>query len=298
MKLYHTNHTKELDEQTFWLFFYVVGNGEWISAGLPIPTVLIPLRHSYYIGYRIEGFFGTPRNRKFLADVKLRFIATLVREGATKVQDMGGLIDMSNKNNIHFYDAVYNLRDDIAPQLVSLPTQADENRDRVYSFLSAFGANTEDLLFDAIRYAIYDFVKANGKKCLTYEYVEQIARIKYEIIGSKKGWSTAKAKAKAIYRWVMENYNPGNGKNNWNYKRKMTDKEYEMTRRERAILNAKKIKESKRKMILNTLTGILKDEYLKPDGTWNVYKLSKDLKMSPKTIRKHIKELREEGIIK
>lgn len=78
----------------------------------------------------------------------------------------------------------------------------------------------------------------------------------------------------------------------------MTDEEYEMTRRERAILNAKKIKESKRKMILNTLTGILKDEYLKPDGTWNVYKLSKDLKMSPKTIRKHIKELREEGIIK
>jgi len=289
MKLYHT---KEL-EQAFWLFFYVVGNGEWLSAGLPTPTVLIPLQHSYYIGYKIEGFFGTPRNQKFLADVKLRFIATLAREGATKVQDIGGPIDMSNKDNIHFFDAVYNLRDDIAPKLVSLPTQVDENRDRVYSFLSAFGANTEDLLFDAIRYAIYDFVKANGKKCLTYEYVEEIARIKYEIIGSKKGWSTAKAKAKAIYKWVMEKYRPGG-----NYQRKMTNKEYEMTRRERAISNAKKIKETKRKIIINALTGILKDEYTKSDGTWNVYKLSKDLKMSPKTIRKHIKELREEGIIK
>jgi len=172
------------------------------------------------------------------------------------VQDMGGLIDMSNKNNIHFYDAVYNLRDDIAPNLISLPTQADENRDKVYSFLSAFGADTEDLLFDAIRHAIYDFVKANSKSALTYEYVEQIARIKYEIIGSKKGWSTAKAKAKAIYRWVMENYNPGNGRNNWNYKRKMTDEEYEMTRRERAISNAQKIKEQKRKAILSMVTKI------------------------------------------
>jgi DNA-binding transcriptional ArsR family regulator len=95
----------------------------------------------------------------------------------------------------------------------------------------------------------------------------------------------------------MENYNPGSGKNNWNYKRKMTDEEYEMTRAERARANAKKIKETKRKIILDAITGMFKHKYIKDDGTWNIYRLSKDLKMSHNTIRKHLKELKEEGMI-
>ena len=70
-----------------------------------------------------------------------------------------------------------------------------------------------------------------------------------------------------------------------------------MTRRERALTNAKSIKEKKRRQILNAVTGIMKDEYIKPDGTWNKYKLAKDLGISNKTIIKHINELIQEGII-
>ena len=70
-----------------------------------------------------------------------------------------------------------------------------------------------------------------------------------------------------------------------------------MTRKERALTNAKSIKEKKRRQILNTVTGIMRDEYIKDDGTWNVYKLTKDLGMSDNTIRKHINELIKEGII-
>ena len=70
-----------------------------------------------------------------------------------------------------------------------------------------------------------------------------------------------------------------------------------MTRRERALTNAKSIKEKKRRQILNAVTGIMKNEYIKEDGTWNKYKLSKDLGMSFHTINKHLKALIQEGII-
>jgi DNA-binding HxlR family transcriptional regulator len=33
------------------------------------------------------------------------------------------------------------------------------------------------------------------------------------------------------------------------------------------------------------------------DGTWNIYKLTKDLGMSKNTIKRHLKELIQEGII-
>ena len=70
-----------------------------------------------------------------------------------------------------------------------------------------------------------------------------------------------------------------------------------MTRRERALTNAQSIKEKKRRQILNGVTGIMKDEYIKDDGTWNIYKLTKDLGMSKNTIKRHLKSLIQEGII-
>ena len=70
-----------------------------------------------------------------------------------------------------------------------------------------------------------------------------------------------------------------------------------MTRKERALTNAKSIKEKKRRQILNAITGIMRDEYIKDDGTWNVYKLTKDLGMSKNTIKRHLKELIQERII-
>jgi hypothetical protein len=282
-----------------WLLFRVIGNAEWLTAGLPIPTLLIPLRNYYYIGYAIEGFFGTARNRKFLQDIIARIMATLMHEGAQKVEYVEHKPYIPDSDIAHFYpERIYNLRDDLSPSLISVRDfEDDKERDKVYALFSAFGANTEDLLFDAIRFAVYDFVRANGKSALTYEYVEEIARIKYEIIGSKKGWSTAKAKAKAIYRWVMENYNPGSGKNNWNYKRKMSEEELAMTRAERARANARKREEESRKKVLNAVTGLVADELKKKNGKWSYAKIARFTGLDPDTVRKHMKKLIEEGVI-
>ena len=71
-----------------------------------------------------------------------------------------------------------------------------------------------------------------------------------------------------------------------------------MTRSERAKKNAELKKQRARAILLGFIqNNLLADEYKKADGTWNVTKLSKATKLDPKTIRKHLKELQEEGLI-
>ena len=292
MKLYH----KYVDPQAFWLYLEIYGNGtEWIDIELPIPSLYVKTRFGAYIGWMIEGFFATERNLAFLRDVFERIRRTFALHGA-QVRILPYKPNIVHLTNATLTDNVYNLRDDIAPRLVSI-SDAEKKSEQVLATFSAFGESTEDALFDAIRFATYDFVRANGKGALTPEYVEEIARIKYEVIGSSKGWSTAKAKARNIYKWVKENFKEKAGVNNWNYQRKLSDEELEMTRRERALTNAEKIKERKRKAILSALTGMFANEYKKDDGSWNIYKLAKELGMSRNTIKKHLKELKEEGLL-
>ena len=294
-ELYHIR--RYFDPQAFWLYIEIHGDGtEWIDIGLPIPSLYVKTRFGAYIGWMIEGFFATERNLTFLRDVFERMRRTFALHGAA-IRILPYKPRITYLTNAILTDNVYNLRDDIAPLLESIPSK-EKKEEKVLSTLTAFGENTEDALFDAIRFAVYDFVRANSKSALTPQYVEEIARIKYEIIGSSKGWSTAKAKARNIYRWVKDNFREKAGVNNWNYQRKTkNEEELLMTRRERALTNAQKIKEEKRKIILSIVKGMFAEDYKKKDGTWNISKLARDLKMDPKTIRKHIRELKEEGLL-
>ena len=290
-----------VDLDAFWLYIELHGNGtEWLEIGLPIPSLYVKTRFGAYVGWMIEGFFATERNLAFLRDVFERIRRTFALHGA-QVRILPYKPNIAHLTNATLTDNVYNLRDDIAPHLESIPSKETET-EKVLATLTAFGQNTEDALFDAIRFAVYDFVRANSKSALTPQYVEEIARIKYEIIGSSKGWSTAKAKAKNIYRWVKENFREKAGVNNWNYTPKFKgnpekEKELLMTRRERALENAKKIKEEKRRIILSIVKGMFAEDYRKKDGTWNISKLARELKMDPKTVRKHLRELKEEGLL-
>ena len=66
-----------------------------------------------------------------------------------------------------------------------------------------------------------------------------------------------------------------------------------MTRTARAKKNAQIKKQKSRKKLLNLIQGMFADEYKKSDGSWNIYKLAKDTKMSRNTIKKHLKEIKE-----
>ena len=301
MKELYQIQRQYVDLDAFWLYIELHGNGtEWLEIGLPIPSLYVKTRFGAYVGWMIEGFFATERNLAFLRDVFERIRRTFALHGA-QVRILPYKPNIVHLTNATLTDNVYNLRDDIAPRLVSI-SDAEKKSEQVLATFSAFGESTEDALFDAIRFATYDFVRANGKGALTPEYVEEIARIKYEVIGSSKGWSTAKAKARNIYKWVKENFKEKAGVNHWNYTPKFKgnpEKEEEllMTRRERALENAKKIKEEKRRIILSIVKGMFAEDYRKKDGTWNISKLARELKMDPKTVRKHLRELKEEGLL-
>ena len=282
------------NKKAFLLSFRVWGYGdEFFDTWLPYPNIWKPLDDkSYLIGYLVEGYFLTEKNQKFLQDVIVRFIATFEKIGALRVEWIGWINFNYLQDKDIKYLKIFNLRDNIAIYLEPKSSKKD------YRALELLASATEhkasdDAFFDWLRFKVYDFVKANGKNALTLDYCLELAQIGYDIMGHKKGLSTPIAKAKSIYNWVMENYNP-KGVNNWNYKRKLTNEELEMTRRERALSNAKAQYEKAHKKIISLVTGIFKDEYLKKDGSWNINKISKETGLSRPTIYKHLKD---EGLI-
>lgn len=278
----------QLYHNSFWLWGELIGYGcEWIDVGLPQPTMFIKTSFGAYLGWAIEGFFATQNGKEFLRDVAQRITIAFAIEGAR----WRWLPFRPLKAQLEPV-LVYNLRNDIA---ITLPSLQDTSTSEALAYLAkhSFGLaerTTEDLLFDAIRFRVYDFVNANSVNALTYEYVEIVALEEYERIGSKKGISTVKAKARAIYKWVKENYRPS--RRNWNYKRKMTQEEYEMTRKENITRINKLRAIEKRKKVEQAV------ESLKFIGERiSVRKVAEYAKVSKDTAQKYLKELKQEGKI-
>jgi Fic family protein len=70
-----------------------------------------------------------------------------------------------------------------------------------------------------------------------------------------------------------------------------------MTRTENIKRIHKNKKENTQRKIANLITGIFADEYKKKDGSYNVSKIAKDTNLSRPTVIKHLKLIKEEGII-
>ena len=72
-----------------------------------------------------------------------------------------------------------------------------------------------------------------------------------------------------------------------------------MRRSERARENAKLKKQRARAVLLGFIqNNLLADEYKKSDGSWNIKELSKVTGLHRNTISKHLKELKEENLLK
>ena len=303
LKLYHNSLE---NKEFFFIFFYIAGgNGdEWLQLYLPTPNLIIYPRNKngVFIGYFIEGFFGTKKAKQFLTDIIKRFEKTFLRlSNVGYVERIKHSPIIDENTNCHFQmEVIYSLKD-FSRILDSLDNKVSKKEEEIENLkiARAIGEKkvTDDALFDYMRFIAYDFVKANGKEALTREYLEQIGEIGNEVLNKTKEPSTIRAKAKSIYNWIIENYNEnGSGVNNWNYKRKTkNDKELAMTRRERALSNSKKRYDEAHKKIISLATGMFADEYKKADGSYNINKIAKDTGYSRKTVYKH---LRDEGLIK
>ena len=274
---------------------------DFIEADLPQPTFIIENYEGYFIGYAIKSTIKTKKQKEFYKDLSLRLKKTLLkRTNLNRVENSSmwalqyaldnGHVEI-HRNNI--YEMKY-----LASACESL-TSKEEKEKRLdnsttkeeFEIYASTYSKSEDALFDFIRHKVYDYKKINiingiETKLEDLEnYALAIAELGYSIIGGK-GISTAKAKAKNIAEWTYYNYNGRKKK-----KRKTkNNEELKVTRRERAISNAKEKYEKAHKKIINLITGLYADEYKKKNGKWHISKIAQELKMSRDTIRKHLKD--------
>jgi len=298
LKLYHNALKKK---EFYFIFFFLSGakGDEWMELYLPIPNVLIypKGKNGVFIGYFVEGFFATQNNKKFLQDIIKRFEKTFL-----KLSNIGYVERITHPpildNKVDFrlqIDKIYSLKD-FSRVLDSLDNYISKKQEQIQNLkiAKAIGERkiTDDALFDYMRFIAYDFVKMNGKEALTREYLEKIGELGNEVLGKTKEPSTIRAKAKSIYNWIMEKFNPGSGVNNWNYKRKLSDEEYEMTRKEIALRNskmrAKKTKEKVYKAI---------EELRKKGETISIKNIIKISDVGYNSAQKYLRQAREEGLI-
>ena len=309
LKLYH-NSLKNKD--FIFIFFYLAGGkgDEWIELYLPIPNVIIypNSKNGVFIGYFIEGFFRTKNNRKFLQDIIKRFEKTFLKLphiGYIEKIKHPPIIDNKTTGYLQL-DVIYSLKD-FSKILESLDYEVSKKEEQIKNLKisKVLGEKkiTDDALFDYMRFIAYDFVKTNGKEALTREYLEQIGEIGNEVLGKTKEPSTIRAKAKSIYNWIMENYQIIEIKKNYQdykqikkitkgYKRKLTDEEYEMEKKEIALRNAKMRAEQTKSKVYEAI------EKLKKRGEKVTVRKIKELaKVSMNSATKYLKQAREEGIV-
>ncbi len=249
-----------------WLYFFLwdAQGDEFLEYNLPYPNYLLHAQKGVFIGWLINGYPGTKKAREYFNDIIARFIIAYKQNKPERLPYKPIEERMAHIDTKHTWEL---------KNFQNLPSLYWANNKKIYTHESL---GTIDQIFWAIKIYTEELIKEFGEGIpIPYEMLENYA---FRNFFDKKDKSTLRAKCRNIWNW----YN---------------DRGWKMTRRERALTNAKSIKEKKRRQILNAVTGIMKDEYIKPDGTWNIYKLTKDLGMSKNTIKRHIKELIQEGII-
>ena len=310
IKFYHNSlKLKEF----FFIFFYIAGakGDEFIEFELPIPNLIIypKNKNGVFIGYFIEGYFGTEKAKAFLADIIKRFEKTFL-----KLSHIGYIERIKHppiideNTNCHFQmEVIYSLKD-FSRVLDSLDNKVSKKEEKIENLriAKALGEKktTDDALFDYMRFIAYDFVKANGKEALTREYLEKIGEIGNEVLGKTKEFSTIRAKAKAIYNWIIKNYRVQEVKsnnrikevkhvNNWNYVRKTKNNEELMMTRKENILEINKKRAAKTKRKVYEAIKKLKEQ----KENIGIKKVAKIANVSVNTARKYLKQAKEEDLI-
>lgn len=258
----------------------------WLDYDLPTPTLVQPHRNAF--AYAIDGWLGTAKGRSYYLDVQQRLALAV----AGRILESTPVPDPLSH---HCPDLLYRLFQ-IADLLPSLGRPNTAWRSE-YSLLTS-----RDQLFERARHDIYA-LKRDG--ILTYENSLQIVQTHAAEFGHRAP-SDLRAKARAMYRWTLANYEPktisvsGGAYSDWSseerarymreYRKKRGDY---MTRRERAITNSEKRSRIARNRVLNFMTGLLTHEYRKKDGSWNVAKLAKEAGVSRTTVYRVIAEREE-----
>ncbi|HIP15284.1 MAG TPA: hypothetical protein EYG74_07330 [Sulfurimonas autotrophica] len=246
----------------YFICFLVQGDGtEWIDADLPTPNWFRKFKHSYLIGWLIDGYFATSRNQAYLNDIVARMIFTLP------------VIEKLNyrPNNELQTHKIYKLKEFQA--LKSLPSKF---KGYEYTIKSRGG---HDRVFWAIKWKVEQIIEEQGEgRIVPYELIESWAKMHFE--DDVKDKSTLRAKCRSVWNWYD---NRG-----WTIP---TRREFLMSRSEagkRAIMA--KAERTKQK-IIDAMNGAAAGDLKKKNGKWNAKKIAEVAGVTEKTVRKYLKEL-------
>jgi predicted HTH domain antitoxin len=216
---------KDEISNNFLLHFFINGDGsEFLDYDLPFPNY-----HKHYTGkgyaiaWLIEGFFGTKKGNEYLNDAIARFLITF------KEYEPKRLPYKPDERTNKILQHTYKLKE-ISSKLESIkthrkaPTRADSFADSV---------------FWAIKLYAEDEIRLTG--FIVYSRLEDWALMMFI---EHKERSTIKAKCRSVWNYYEERDFKLS-----TYKRKLTDEEYLMTRKEKVKeLQENKLKESEAKI--------------------------------------------------
>jgi len=263
--------------KSFWLYFHIKNSDgtEWIEYGLPIPTILTHINQGVFIGWAINGFFGTPKNQEFLNDIIARFLITFKEQQIQRLPFKPKL----NNQNAHINENIYSLKD-FSTKLKSIKKK---------KYIPKRADNYPDYTFWAIKLYAEDMIRETG--FIVYDSLENWALKQFV----HKERSTIRAKCRSVWNWY---YNRDFELTHSQTKKYKNNKEkYEgtkMTRVEHMKRVSKEKKEKNRRKVINLITGLYANDYKKKNGKWHYIKIAEATGLSRYTVSTILKEIEKE----
>jgi len=235
---------------------------EWQDYNLPIPNYIEYIDGGYRIGWHIDGYFATKKGIEYLNDVIGRVLVTFKDNSPYRLPYKPDL-----QTADHYYPLIRKLS-----SLANLHSRP--SRSRVPSRADSFA----DYAFWAIKLFTEDRIRDQGEGIpVPFSTIEDWAIVQF-VEEQGKERSTIRAKCRSVWNWYdTKDWQLPKDKRKW-----------KMTRRERAIDNARKKAEVARRKVMSITTGMFSDEYKTKTGKWNVSKIAKELGMSRDTVRKYL----------
>lgn len=236
--------------------------GELFEHSLPLPHVYKRYHNSYEIAWYIEGVFFTAKSNEYINDILSRLILSFSN------------ITHSTAQHIK-RDKKHTLKLELFKKLNSIKK-------------GNFSANSnkyEDSVFWSLKLFVEHYIKESG--FCSYSSLESYALNHF--IDHTKDKSTLKAKCRNIWNWYEER----EWQTGLEYEKKLTEKEYLMTRQENMQKQRKARSLATERKIVQTITGIFKDDYKKKSGEWNISKIAKDINVARNSVYKYIAKYEE-----
>lgn len=235
----------------------------------------LPYPHKHFVSstewvyyWYVNGFFGTKKGLDFLNDIKARFLITYPDE-ISQIRHFP--TEEATKLHLKHFQGLKSK----AINIINKTSRYD---------------NKADFIFWCLKLEAERLITERGQ--VLYDWLLDFGLVNFGSTSTKacKDSSTLKSKCRSITRYyAMKGYQLDCYQKKYNSPEELED--LKMNRQEHIKRVHKERKEKTLRLIMNALTGLMKTEYIKPNGKYNVSKLSKDLNISRETITKYLKEI-------